>query len=109
VIDPLILEVLPEERLAKLVGVLIMDPKFMEFTLTEMAAALSPYLQLEILEAKHEERVLCLSDFYNLREKLMVRERESFQKMSELTAQILARPEALALGIRRPENSIPKK
>jgi hypothetical protein len=94
-------EVLPEERLAKVVLTLVaMGMDFKSATIMEVAAKISPYMQLEILDAQHQERVLCLSDFYNLREKLMQRERESFQKKSELFLQITSRPEAGPLGMR---------
>jgi len=91
-------EVLPEERIARLVMILADTPNFHGLTMTEVAAALSPYVQLEVLDARHQERVLCLTDFYNLREKLIKRERDAFQTKSELIAQILARPEAKTLG-----------
>ncbi len=91
-------EILPEERIARLVMILAETPNFTALTMTEMAAVISPYVQLEILDARHQERVLCLTDFYNLREKLIKRERDSFQTKSELIAQILARPEAKTLG-----------
>lgn len=101
--DPLITEVLPEERLAKLIILLAQDSRFQTWGVTEMAAAISPYLQLEILDAQHQERILCLSDFYNLRERLVARERDAFRQKSEIIAQILERPEAKPLGIRMPE------
>lgn len=91
-------EVLPEERLAKIILVLYRYYKFDDMDITQLAALLSPYMQIEILETGHQERALCLSDFYNLREKLMQRERESFKKKSELLLQVALRPEAEALG-----------
>jgi len=98
--DPLIKEVLPEERLAKVVQVLALHHNMNDMSVTDLAALLSPYMQLELEDKAHQERVLCLSDFYNLREKLMQRERDSFQKKSELILQIVSRPEAQALGVR---------
>ena len=95
--DPIVKEVLPEERLAKVVKSLFPE---VATSVTEVAAKLSPYVQLETLDAQHQERVLCLADFYSLRERVMQRERESFQKKSELFMQIASRPEAGTLGIR---------
>src|SRR2546421_21340 len=97
--SPHITEVLPEERLAKLVTVIIKNSDLSRVDVSELAAIISPYLQLEILDAHHHERVLCLTDFYNLRERLMDREREDFKKKSNLIAEIMARPEAKHLGI----------
>jgi hypothetical protein len=108
--DSFIKEVLPEERLAKVVlALLALDPNFRNLTITELAALLSPYTQLELEDKAHEERVMCLADFYNLREKLMERERASFQKKSELFLQIMSRPEAGALGLRLVERNSKEK
>lgn len=97
---PVVNELLPEERLAKVVKILGLEHDFSKMSITEIAALLSPYIQMDLEEVAHQERILCLSDFYNLREKLMQRERASFQKKSELLLQIVSRPEADALGIR---------
>src|SRR5882762_2979484 len=88
--ESLINEVTPEERLARVIQAI--DQTGM--TMLELAGVISPYVQLELIEAQHQERVICLSDFYHIREKLMDRERAAFQKNSELTQQILQRPEA---------------
>jgi hypothetical protein len=107
--DPIIQEVLPEERIAKVVAVLDAKYDIKKLTVTDLAAMLSPYIQLEAEDVAHQERVLCLSDFYNLREKLMARERASFQKKSELILQIVSRPEASALGLHVVERDITDK
>ncbi len=67
--DPLIKEVLPEERLAKVVQVLALHHNMNDMSVTDLAALLSPYMQLELEDKAHQERVLCLSDFYNLEER----------------------------------------
>jgi hypothetical protein len=96
--NPIVREPAPEERIARVVlGLLKLseamgNPK--KFSLLELSAALSPYIQVELIEAAHQERTLCLADFYNLREKLVERERLAFQRSSELHAQIISRPEA---------------
>jgi len=100
---PIVNEPAPEERLAKVFIAFLklselpaeaLNYLLAKFPLHELAVRLSPHLQLELLEVAHQERVLCLADFYNLREKLVERERITFQKMSELHARILASPEA---------------
>ncbi len=100
--DLLNMEVLPEERLAKVIIALssLSTIDLKTITMTEMAALISPYLQIELEESAHHERILCLSDFYGLREKLVERERKSFQKKAELLLAISNRPEAVALGLR---------
>ncbi len=90
---------MPEERIAKLFKVLMMRPGFTDLSIMDIAAEISPYMQLEAEDVAHQERVLCLADFYNLREKLMDRERRSFQRKSELILQIISRPEAKELGL----------
>jgi hypothetical protein len=96
--NPIVREPAPEERIAKVVLGLIkladVTRNSKQFSLLELSAALSPYIQVELIEAAHQERTLCLADFYNLREKLVERERAAFQRSSELHAQIIARPEA---------------
>jgi hypothetical protein len=96
--NPTVREPAPEERIARVVlGILkfsetMGNPKLL--SLLELSATLSPYIQVELLEAAHQERTMCLADFYNLREKLVERERLAFQRSSELHAQIISRPEA---------------
>jgi hypothetical protein len=96
--NPIVREPAPEERIARVVlGLMKLaeamgNPKLL--TLLELSAALSPYIQVELIEAAHQERTMCLADFYNLREKLVERERIAFQRSSELHAQIISRPEA---------------
>jgi hypothetical protein len=90
--DPLLNDPLPEQRIAKVVRALeTLNPELSE---RELAAALSPYIKLERLEAKSEERTLCLGNFYDSREKLVQRERDAFQERAELIAEIMLRPEA---------------
>lgn len=92
--ESLIKEVTPEERLARVIQAI---DHTAGMTMLELAEAISPYVQLELIEAQHQERAICLSDFYNIRERLMDRERAAFQKNSELTQKILERPEAKRL------------
>jgi len=96
---PIIKEILPEETMAKLIIALRAMPEFMDLDVVQLASVLSPHVQLMVMDAEHKERIFCLNDFYNLREKLIDRERKAFQKRSELLVQILGRPEAKALGM----------
>ena len=109
--DPILQEVLPEERLAKVVKVFSSMYDLKVLTVAEITILLAPHTQLEVEEVAHQERVLCLANFYGLREQLMERERKSIQRKSELFLQIVSRPEADALGLRIvPDNhNIPPK
>jgi len=93
-------EVLPEERLAKVIKALAgINVDFTTISLGDLAALLSPYVQIETEESSHQERVICLSYVYAMREKMMERERKSFQKKADLFLIISNRPEADKLGL----------
>src|SRR2546429_9962742 len=94
-------DVLPEQRLAKVVEAFAaINIDFKTISLPDLAALLSPYVQIETEESSHQERIVCLSFVYAMREKMMERERKSFQKKADLFLLISNRPEAARLGVK---------